>query len=45
VVSGAKQTLTVPAHSAVDIGTLGAIFRQATRYIPEDQLRPYFYSD
>jgi len=39
-----RQTLTVPIHGEIDIGTLGAIFRQACRYIPADQLRPQFYS-
>jgi len=41
--NGAKQTLTVPLHDELDKGTLKAIFRQATRYIPEDKLRDYFY--
>ena len=41
--NGAKQTLTVPLHDELDKGTLKAIFRQATRYIPEDKLRNYFY--
>jgi len=27
----------------LDKGTLKAIFRQALRYIPEEELRPYFY--
>ncbi len=40
---GTRQTLTVPVHSEIDIGTLGAIFRQASRYVPADQLRPHFY--
>ena len=42
---GAKQTLTIPRHQELDAGTLRAIFRQASRYIPESELRPYFYSD
>ncbi len=41
---GTRQTLTVPIHGEIDVGTLGAIFRQASRYIPADQLRPQFYS-
>ena len=41
--NGAKQTLTVPFHDELDKGTLKAIFRQASRYIPEDKLRDYFY--
>ena len=40
---GTKQTLTVPLHDELDKGTLKAIFRQASRYIPEGELKPYFY--
>jgi len=43
--TGKKQILTVPLHTIIDIGTLKAIFRQASRYIPEDQLRKYFYME
>lgn len=45
IVQGKKQTLTVPAHDELDSGTLRAIIRQASRYIPEDELTPHFYSD
>ncbi|NJM77194.1 MAG: type II toxin-antitoxin system HicA family toxin [Acaryochloridaceae cyanobacterium RU_4_10] len=38
-----KETLTVPNHRELDTGTCRAILRQATRYIPEDKLIPYFY--
>jgi len=41
---GEKQIMTIPNHKQLDIGTCKAIFRQATRFIPEDELRPYFYS-
>ena len=40
---GTKQTLTVPLHDELDKGTLKAIIRQASRYIPEEELKPYFY--
>ena len=40
---GEKQTLTIPLHQELDRGTLRAIFRQALRYVPEEELRPYFY--
>jgi predicted RNA binding protein YcfA (HicA-like mRNA interferase family) len=43
--AGEKQTLTVPMHGEMAPGTLDAIFRQASQYIPEDQLRAEFYSD
>ncbi len=39
----AKETLTIPLHDELDAGTLRAIFRQASRYVPEEQLRPFFY--
>jgi len=45
IASGEKQTLTVPVHAELDSGTLRAIIRQASRYVPESELRPYFYSD
>jgi predicted RNA binding protein YcfA (HicA-like mRNA interferase family) len=38
--SGERQTLTVPLHKQLASGTLMAIFRQASRYIPEADLRP-----
>lgn len=44
VVEGRKQTLTIPVHDEIDSGTLRAIVRQAYRYIPENELRPHFYS-
>ena len=40
---GTKQTLTVPLHDELDKGTLKAIIRQASRYIPEEELRRHFY--
>jgi predicted RNA binding protein YcfA (HicA-like mRNA interferase family) len=42
---GAKQPLTVPNHSELDKGTLKAIIRQASRYIPETKMKPHFYSE
>jgi len=41
--SGERQTLTVPLHRQLAPGTLRAIFRQGLRYIPEDDLRPWFF--
>ncbi len=43
--TGEKQTLTIPVHAELDAGTVRAIIRQATRYIPESELRPHFYSE
>ncbi len=41
----ATQSLTIPRHRQMDLGTLRAIFRQASRFIPEDDLREDFYTD
>ena len=43
--TGGSQTLTVPRHRDMDAGTLRAIFRQASRFVPEDELRFHFYTD
>jgi hypothetical protein len=40
-----RQTLTVPLHKDLDVGTILAIYRQAARFIPESDLRTEFYSD
>jgi len=42
--STGRQTLTIPDHRELDKGTLRAIFAQSIKYIPEADLRPYFYS-
>ncbi len=42
---GEKQTLTIPLHEEMDRGTVRAIFRQASRYIPEEELKPHFYTN
>jgi len=40
---GTRQILTVPLHRELAPGTLRAVFRQATRFIPADELRSYFF--
>ena len=40
-----RQTLTVPLHADMDKGTLKAIYNQALPYIPEADLRKYFYTE
>ena len=40
-----KQTLTIPNHRELDKGTIQAIYRQAMRYIPEQDLMPHFFSE
>jgi predicted RNA binding protein YcfA (HicA-like mRNA interferase family) len=42
---GRAQTLTVPNHNEIDRGTLRAIYRQASRFIPESKLRNQFFTD
>ncbi len=42
--SGEVQTLTIPHHRELDIGTLHAIFKQASRFIPEEELRKEFHT-
>ena len=44
LVAGGSQTLTIPAHRELDSGTLRAIIRQASRFVPEEQLYLDFYS-
>ncbi|MBP7866774.1 MAG: type II toxin-antitoxin system HicA family toxin [Acidobacteria bacterium] len=34
---GQKQVLTIPIHKELDTGTLRAIFRQASQFIPEER--------
>lgn len=41
--SGEKQTLTVPTHKSLAPGTLHAIYRQASRFVPAEDLRPWFF--
>ena len=43
--TGRKEILVVPVHRQMAIGTVHAIYRQASRFIPEDDLRPGFFSD
>jgi predicted RNA binding protein YcfA (HicA-like mRNA interferase family) len=42
---GERQTLTIPNHNQLDLGTLAGIYRQALRYISERELKPHFYSN
>ena len=39
------HSVFVFTHSELDSGTIRAIFRQASRYIPEDELRKLFFTD
>jgi len=42
---GDRQTLTIPDHRELDSGTCRAILRQASRYVPANELEPFFYSE
>ena len=42
---GPSQILTVPFHRMLAPGTVQAIYRQALRFIPEQDLRPHFYGN
>ena len=37
------EVLVIPVHRAPRIGTVRAIYRQASRFIPEEELRPHFF--
>ena len=43
--SGERQTLTVPLHKNLAAATLHAIFRQGLRYIPESDLKRWFFTE
>lgn len=43
-VADSRQVLTVPLHTELDPGTTRTIFRQASRFIAEEDLRPHFYT-
>ena len=43
--AGERQALIVPLHRHLARGTVRAIYRQALRFVPEAELRPYFFVD
>jgi predicted RNA binding protein YcfA (HicA-like mRNA interferase family) len=43
IIDNNKQVMIIPVHKELDKGTLLAIFRQSSRYVPEDKLKDYFY--
>ncbi len=40
-----KQVLLISKHKELKTGAVVGIFRQAARYVPEDDLRQYFYTE
>lgn len=43
--SDRREILLVLVHRRLAVGTIRAIYRQASRFIPEEELRPGFFSD
>lgn len=43
--SGKREILIVPVHGDLTAGTLHAIYRQAGRFVPEQDLRRVFFTD
>ena len=43
--AGHKQNISVPRHRELVTKTLFDIYKQACRFIPEEELKPYFYTD
>ncbi|HEY4501619.1 MAG TPA: type II toxin-antitoxin system HicA family toxin [Candidatus Paceibacterota bacterium] len=43
--NGTKEMLMVPERKQIAKGTLREIFKQASAYIPQPELRPHFYND
>jgi predicted RNA binding protein YcfA (HicA-like mRNA interferase family) len=41
---GGFDTLTVPLHRALALGTVAAIYRQALRFVAEERLRLLFFT-
>ena len=42
--SGRIQTLVIPNHTSISKGTLKTIYTQALEYLPESELKKFFYS-
>lgn len=42
---GNREVMTVPRHRELDAGTLQAIFRQASRFVAQEELHKEFYTD
>jgi predicted RNA binding protein YcfA (HicA-like mRNA interferase family) len=40
-----NQVLVVPDHKELDLGTIKAIYRQASKYISETELMKHFYTN
>ena len=45
VVSESKQVVTIPNHKEIDRGTLHNIFKKLLPFIPEAELKKFFYTN
>ena len=43
IVEGSKQHLVIPNHSELDRGMTHGIFKQSREYLPEQDLKKFFY--
>lgn len=43
--NGQRETLIIPNHRQIDTGTLRAIVKQSSKYIPFEELKTFFYSE
>lgn len=44
IISDKKQVVTVPDHKEIDRGTLHSIYKKLAYFIPEKELRVFFYT-
>lgn len=44
-VAESKQVVTIPNHKEIDRGTLHNIFKKLSPFIPEVELKKFFYTD
>lgn len=45
VTATGKQVATIPNHKEIDRGTLREIFKQLMRFLPETDLKVFFYTE
>lgn len=43
--TGRRETVSVPRHRQLVTTTLFSVYKQARQYIPEEDLRPHFYTE
>ncbi len=43
--SGERETLVVPMHRSLPLGTVSGIYRQASRFVAVADLRAAFFTD